>query len=122
MSALHEEKLQRYIDESETKHQMEMDEIEERKSMQIMKLIEEHEQSYAEMRNYYNDITQNNLTLISSLKEQMEELRGQLEKSEGTLAKVNILHPIDFITHFTFILYLGCITETYVFVVATISA
>lgn len=92
MSALHDEKLQRYIDESETKHQMEIDEIEERKSMQIMKLIEEHEQSYAEMRNYYNDITQNNLTLISSLKEQMEELRSQLEKSERMLTKVNALY------------------------------
>lgn len=91
MSTLHDERLQRYIDESETKHQMEMDEIEERKSMQIMKLIEEHEQSYAEMRNYYNDITQNNLTLISSLKEQMEELRSQLEKSERMLTKVSVL-------------------------------
>lgn len=88
MTELYEGRLQQYIHESETKHKMEMDEIDERKSNQIMKLIKEHEESLADIRNYYNDIVQNNLTLIGSLKQQMEELSAQLEKSEHQLKKV----------------------------------
>lgn len=88
MTELYEGRLQQYIHESETKHKMEMDEIDERKSNQIMKLIKENEESLADIRNYYNDIVQNNLELIASLKEQMEALSSQLEKSEHQLKKV----------------------------------
>lgn len=69
---------------------MELNEIDERKTNQMMKLIEEHEMSMHEMRNYYNDITQNNLTLIERLKEQMEELRNKLEHNERQLNKVSL--------------------------------
>lgn len=89
MTELYEGRLQQYIYESETKHKMEMDEIDERKSNQIMKLIKEHEDSLADARNYYTDIVQNNLTLIGSLKEQMEVLSTQLEKSEQQLKRVS---------------------------------
>lgn len=67
---------------------MEMDEIDERKTNHIMKLVQEHEASLTEMRDYYNDITQNNLQLIASLKEQLEELRTQLMNSERKLSQV----------------------------------
>lgn len=89
MTELYEKRLEQYICSSETKHKMEMDEIDERKSNQIMKLIKEHEESLADIRNYYTDIVQNNLTLIGSLKEQMEVLSLQLEKSEHQLKKVS---------------------------------
>lgn len=88
MNELNEQKLQQYIDDSEKRHRMELNEIDERKTNQIMKLIEEHEMSMNDMRNYYNDITQNNLNLISNLKEQMEELRNKLEHNERQLNKV----------------------------------
>lgn len=45
-----------------------MTEVEERKNTQISDLIQGHEKSFNEMKNYYNDITLNNLALISSLK------------------------------------------------------
>lgn len=93
LTDLHEQKLQQYIDDSETKHQMEMDEIDERKTNHIMKLIQEHETSLTEMRDYYNDITQNNLQLIASLKGQLEELRKQLTNSEQKLTQVRIVNP-----------------------------
>lgn len=67
---------------------MELNEVDERKTDQMMKLIAEHEASMTDMRDYYNDITQNNLTLIGNLKEQMEELRAKLETNERHLAKV----------------------------------
>lgn len=88
MSLLHEQQLNEYIVESEIKHRMEMFEVEERKSMQITKLVESHEKAFKEIRNYYNDITLNNLALISTLKEQMEELREQSEKNEKQMAEV----------------------------------
>lgn len=88
LTDLHEQKLQQYIDDSETKHQMEMDEIDERKTNHIMKLIQEHEASLTELRDYYNDITQNNLQLIASLKGQLEELRKKLTNSEQKLSQV----------------------------------
>lgn len=47
---------------------MEMSEIEERKNCQISALTKNHEQSFNDMKTYYNDITLNNLALISSLK------------------------------------------------------
>lgn len=45
-----------------------MSEVEERKNTQITELTKNHEKAFNEMRNYYNDITLNNLALISSLK------------------------------------------------------
>lgn len=90
LAELHEQKLQQYIDDSETKHRMEMDEIDERKTNHIMKLIQEHETSITEMRDYYNDITQNNLQLIASLKGQLEELRIELMNSGRQLTQVRM--------------------------------
>jgi hypothetical protein len=47
---------------------MEITEIEERKNKQIAELIKNHENAFSEIKNYYSDITLNNLALISSLK------------------------------------------------------
>lgn len=100
MQALHEQRLQNYITESETKHRMEMFEVEERKNHQISRLIETHEKTLNEIKNYYNDITSNNLALISTLTEQMEELRSSSEKNERivnelTLANNNLIEPLN---------------------------
>ncbi|KAF5279526.1 hypothetical protein FQR65_LT03348 [Abscondita terminalis] len=63
-----------------TIHKMEMTEVEERKNTQISELTRNHEANFNEMKNYYNDITLNNLALISSLKDQMESLKSQNER------------------------------------------
>lgn len=88
MKRLHEQRLQQYIDESEIRHRMDMAEVEERKSEQIARLLAQHEKSFREIRNYYNELTLNNLALISTLKEQMEELREHAEKSEKQASTV----------------------------------
>lgn len=54
--------------EVSTKHTMEMSEVEERKNGQIANLIGDHNQAFTEIKNYYNDITLNNLALISTMK------------------------------------------------------
>lgn len=100
MTELYEQRLEQFIYESHCKHKIEMDEIVERKTNQIMKLIKQHEESLADMRKYYTDIVQNNLTLIGSLKAQMGELNGQLEKSEQHLKKVcNLIKRMHQMNH-----------------------
>lgn len=88
MKTRHEQKFEEYVDESEIRHRMEMFEMEERKKEQLSKLIGSHQQAFKEIRNYYNDITLNNLALISTLKEQLEELRDRTEKTEKNMAMV----------------------------------
>lgn len=75
-----EKQYEIFRNEVHTKHTMEMKEVEERKNQQIRSLIEDHDKAFSEIKNYYNDITLNNLALINSLKEQMEELNMQNER------------------------------------------
>ncbi|KAM7348222.1 growth arrest specific protein 8 isoform 1-T1 [Cochliomyia hominivorax] len=89
MTLLHEEKMQALKSEIELTYRMQMFEVEERKNNQIQKLIENHDLAFNDMKNYYNDITLNNLGLISSLKEQMEVLRKQAERSDRIAADLS---------------------------------
>lgn len=43
------------------RHRTEIVEVEERKNKQISELIDHHEKAFADLKNYYNDITLNNL-------------------------------------------------------------
>ena len=44
------------------------DQVEERKNAQINTLMRNHEKAFSDIKNYYNDITLNNLALINTLK------------------------------------------------------
>lgn len=48
------------------KHRMELAEIEERKNKQMSQLIEQHEKAFSELKNYYNDVTLNNLGKLNN--------------------------------------------------------
>lgn len=64
----YEQKLTSQYESLTLKHRMEITEVEERKNAQIANLIKNHENAFAEIKNYYNDITLNNLSLIKSMK------------------------------------------------------
>ena len=64
----YEKKLKVIRDELELKRKNEIHEIEERKNGQINALMKNHHKAFTEIKNYYNDITLNNLALINSLK------------------------------------------------------
>lgn len=64
----YEQKLSSQYESLTLKHRMEMTEVEERKNAQIANLISNHESAFTEMKNYYNEITLNNLSLIKSMK------------------------------------------------------
>ncbi|XP_020278946.1 growth arrest-specific protein 8 [Pseudomyrmex gracilis] len=80
MEQKYEQKLTTQYESLILKHRMEMTEVEERKTAQVADLIKNHENAFAEMKTYYNDITLNNLSLIKSMKEQMEAMRSSEER------------------------------------------
>jgi DNA repair exonuclease SbcCD ATPase subunit len=47
-----------------------------------------HERAFGDIKNYYNDITLNNLALINSLKEQVQEMKQKEERMEKMMAEV----------------------------------
>ena len=64
----YEKKIKLIREDLEIKRKNEVHEIEERKNTQINALMKNHDKSFTEIKNYYNDITLNNLALINSLK------------------------------------------------------
>ncbi len=50
------------------RHRVEVHEVEERKHAHINQLIKAHDEAFAEIKKYYNDITKANLELIQTLK------------------------------------------------------
>lgn len=60
--------MQMLRQEQDLRRKTEIHEIEERKNSQINTLMKNHEKAFSDIKNYYNDITLNNLALINSLK------------------------------------------------------
>ncbi|XP_023016938.2 growth arrest specific protein 8 [Leptinotarsa decemlineata] len=86
LEAKYEKKYTELKVQLNAKHDMEISEVEERKNLHISEMSKNHEKAFNEMKNYYNDITLNNLALISSLKDQMEVLRKQNERMTKQVA------------------------------------
>jgi len=84
----YEKKMRSLRDELELRRKNEIHEIEERKNGQINQLMKNHEKAFADIKNYYNDITLNNLALINSLKEQIEDMKKKEERMEKEMAEV----------------------------------
>lgn len=80
--------MQMLRQEQDLRRKTEIHEIEERKNSQINTLMKNHEKAFSDIKNYYNDITLNNLALINSLKEQMEEMKRKEERLEKDMAEV----------------------------------
>jgi hypothetical protein len=58
---------------------VEIHEIEERKNQHINELMSNHEVAFTEMKNYYNDITRENLDLIRKHKERLADFRAKID-------------------------------------------
>ncbi|CAD5124276.1 DgyrCDS12568 [Dimorphilus gyrociliatus] len=85
----YEKKMRQITEELELRRKTEIHEIEERKNSQINTLMKNHEKAFSDIKNYYNDITLNNLALINTLKEQVEEMKKKEERMEKHVAEVN---------------------------------
>lgn len=88
IEAKYEKKMRTLRDELDLRRKTEIHEIEERKNGQINELMKTHEKAFTDIKNYYNDITLNNLSLINTLKEQVEESKKKYEHMEKDRAEV----------------------------------
>ncbi|ELU06192.1 hypothetical protein CAPTEDRAFT_162685 [Capitella teleta] len=84
----YEKKMRTLRDEMDLRRKTEIHEIEERKNGQINTLMKNHEKAFSDIKNYYNDITLNNLALINTLKEQVEEMKKKEERLEKQMAEI----------------------------------
>jgi growth arrest-specific protein 8 len=75
--------------------QMEIHEVEERKNLHINDLMQNHEKSFNEMRNYYNSITRDNLALINSLKEELADLKSKAVVNERTVEEIELKNKFE---------------------------
>jgi hypothetical protein len=75
-------------DELDMRRKTEIHEIEERKNQQINTLMRNHEKAFSDIKNYYNDITLNNLSLINTLKTEIEDVKKQRERLEKQMSEV----------------------------------
>ncbi|XP_073911536.1 dynein regulatory complex subunit 4 isoform X2 [Castor canadensis] len=90
IEAKYDKKMKMLRDELDLRRKTEIHEVEERKNGQINTLMQRHEEAFTDIKNYYNDITLNNLALINSLKEQMEDMRKKEEHLEREMAEVSM--------------------------------
>ncbi|XP_046872887.1 dynein regulatory complex subunit 4 [Hypomesus transpacificus] len=88
IEAKYEKKMQVLRQELDLRRKTETNEIIQRKDNQINTLMKNHEKAFSDIKNYYNDITLNNLALINSLKEQVEEMKRKEERLEKEMAEV----------------------------------
>ena len=67
---------------------VEIHEIEERKNQHINELMINHESAYKEMKEYYNDITKENLEIIKLLQEKFTDIKAQIAQNESTVLEL----------------------------------
>jgi len=92
-------KLKSLRDELELRRKVELHELEERKSLHINTLIENHQHAFAEIQNYYNAITADNLSLIRNLKEEIVEMKKKDTENEKVMSRIsqenkNLVEPL----------------------------
>merc|ERR1719213_368182 len=66
----------------ELRRKVEIHEIEERKNQHINDLLNNHQEAFDQIKSYYNDITHDNLLLIKSLKDEIQEMTEREKKNQ----------------------------------------
>lgn len=55
-------------------------------------MIKNHEEAFAELKNYYNDITRDNLKLIKDHKSEIKQINEESEKNKKKIAELKVLN------------------------------
>nr|XP_014285640.1 growth arrest-specific protein 8 [Halyomorpha halys] len=90
MSIKAEKRLQKIKNYYETKNKMEITQIVENKNDVIHTLEGNHVKDLVEMKTYYKKITDNNLELISDMKEELVGLKSENGKMKNLIAKLKM--------------------------------
>eukprot|EP00767_Chilomastix_cuspidata_P001720 gnl/Chilomastix_cuspidata/1843.p2 GENE.gnl/Chilomastix_cuspidata/1843~~gnl/Chilomastix_cuspidata/1843.p2 ORF type:complete len:481 (+),score=292.91 gnl/Chilomastix_cuspidata/1843:2669-4111(+) len=75
-------------EDADIRRKAELHEVEERKNEHIARLLAQHKASFEEIKAYYNDITESNLDLIKSLKEELAEVRKREAANEKLMFEI----------------------------------
>uniref|UniRef100_A0A8C4Q8T3 Dynein regulatory complex subunit 4 n=1 Tax=Eptatretus burgeri TaxID=7764 RepID=A0A8C4Q8T3_EPTBU len=86
----YKEKMHQLQEELKLQRKTDLHELEENKNGQINSLVKCHEKSFSDMKNYYNDITLNNLSVINTLKEQLQKSKKHEERMEREMLDLNV--------------------------------
>lgn len=73
----------------ELRRKVDIHEIEERKNLHINDLMKNHEKAFTQIKNYYNDITRDNLRLIDSLKSEIATMKKK------AAANTKLMHDVS---------------------------
>ncbi|GMH93213.1 hypothetical protein TL16_g12564 [Triparma laevis f. inornata] len=84
----YDKKMKTVREKLEMRRKNETSAIEERKNKHIKQLMKDHEQEFSEIKNYYNDITHNNLDLIKSLKDEVAEMKKKEQADEQKMNEI----------------------------------
>lgn len=84
----YEKKMKSLREDLELRRKAEIHEIEERKNEHIAELMQRHAKAFQDIKGYYNDITTNNLDLIHSLKEEVEQMKKKEAKNEKLMFEI----------------------------------
>lgn len=85
MQKMYDSRMKRTREKLDQRRRDEIKGIETNKHSMIDQLLVEHHKAFSDIKNYYNDITHNNLDLIKSLKEEVKELESEEKKDEMRL-------------------------------------
>uniref|UniRef100_A0A7S1WX03 Growth arrest-specific protein 8 domain-containing protein n=1 Tax=Alexandrium catenella TaxID=2925 RepID=A0A7S1WX03_ALECA len=78
----YEEQVEQLKVDLELNRKVEIHEIEERKNQHINELMLNHQDAFDEIKAYYNDITFDNLNLIKSLRDDIQEMKEREKKNQ----------------------------------------
>jgi len=89
MQQKYEKKMKVLREDFEHRRKHEIHEIEERKNTHINQLMKKHDAAFSEIKNYYNDITHNNLDLIKTLKDDVAEMKKKEANNDQLMYEIS---------------------------------
>lgn len=89
LQSKYEKQMKILRDDLELRRKQDLQETEERKNAHIRELLRKHRQAFNEIKNYYNDITSNNLDLIKTLKEDVAEMKKKEALNEKLMYEIS---------------------------------
>merc|ERR1712167_552025 len=84
-----EQRLQQLEEDLELRRKVDIHEIEERKNLHINDLMKNHEKAFGQIKNYYNDITHDNLKLIKSLQDEVTEMKKKAAANQKLMYDIS---------------------------------
>ena len=88
LRAKYEARLASLRDDLSLRHRVEVHEVEERKNLHINQLLRAHEEAFAEIKTYYNNITRANLELVVTLKAQIAEANEKQAANQQLMVEI----------------------------------